>query len=50
LVQLDAIERGVAGPVERLVLADCRHSPQRDQEGATLEAIVQFVAEMQNNS
>ncbi|MDB5406594.1 MAG: alpha/beta hydrolase [Rhodospirillales bacterium] len=43
LAQLDAIERGVAGPVERLVLADCRHSPQRDQEAATVEAIMQFV-------
>jgi pimeloyl-ACP methyl ester carboxylesterase len=45
LAQLDAIEHGVAGPVERLVLADCRHSPQRDQEAATLRALARFVAE-----
>jgi pimeloyl-ACP methyl ester carboxylesterase len=44
LAQLDAIERGIAGPVERLVLLDCRHSPQRDQEAATLQAIARFVA------
>jgi pimeloyl-ACP methyl ester carboxylesterase len=43
LAQLDAIERGVAGPAERLVLPDCRHSPQRDQEAATLQAITRFV-------
>jgi pimeloyl-ACP methyl ester carboxylesterase len=45
LAQLDAIARGIAGPVERLVLDACRHSPQRDQEAATLQAIVRFVAE-----
>jgi pimeloyl-ACP methyl ester carboxylesterase len=44
LAQLDAIERGVAGPVKRLVLPDCRHSPQRDQEAVTLQAIMRFVA------
>jgi pimeloyl-ACP methyl ester carboxylesterase len=46
LAQLDAIERGVAGPAERLVLPDCRHSPQRDQEAATLQAITRFVAKV----
>src|SRR5579863_1351887 len=44
LAQLDAIERGVRGPVERLVLAQCKHSPHRDQPRATLEAIAQFIA------
>jgi len=43
LAQLDAIERGVSGPVERLVLANCKHSPHLDQEAATLEAMVRFV-------
>ncbi|HLJ19594.1 MAG TPA: alpha/beta hydrolase [Stellaceae bacterium] len=43
LAQLDAIERGVAGPVERLVLARCKHSPHRDQEAATLEAMARFI-------
>jgi len=43
LAQLDAIERGVAGPFERLVLAQCKHSPHRDQEAATLEAMARFI-------
>lgn len=44
LAQLDAIERGVAGPVERLVLAGCRHAPHREQEPATLAAMAGFIA------
>ena len=43
LAQLDAIERGVSGPCERRVLANCKHSPHRDQEGATLEAMARFI-------
>ncbi|MGH7125124.1 MAG: alpha/beta fold hydrolase, partial [Stellaceae bacterium] len=43
LAQLDAIERGVSGPLERLVLASCKHSPHRDQEGQTLDAMAGFV-------
>jgi pimeloyl-ACP methyl ester carboxylesterase len=43
LSQLDAIERGVSGPVERLVLANCKHSPHRDQEAATLDAMARFI-------
>jgi pimeloyl-ACP methyl ester carboxylesterase len=42
LAQLDRIEAGVKGPVSRLVLDACGHSPQRDQEGTVLEAIVGF--------
>jgi pimeloyl-ACP methyl ester carboxylesterase len=42
--QLDAIERQVGGTVARLELADCRHSPHRDQPEATLAAIADFVA------
>ena len=41
--QLDAIERQVAGNVARLELADCRHSPHRDQPDATVAAIAGFV-------
>lgn len=41
--QLEALERGLGGPVERLWLADCRHSPHRDQEAASLAAIAAFV-------
>ena len=44
LAQLDAIERGLSGPVERLVLPDCKHSPHRDQAEATLDAMTRFVA------
>ncbi|HTS91763.1 MAG TPA: alpha/beta hydrolase [Stellaceae bacterium] len=44
LAQIDAIERGVRGPFERLVLAKCKHSPHRDQEAATLAAMAGFVA------
>jgi pimeloyl-ACP methyl ester carboxylesterase len=42
LAQLDRIEAGVQGAVTRLVLADCGHSPQRDQEAAVLDAIAAF--------
>ena len=44
LAQLDAIARGVAGPFERLVLPQCKHSPHRDQEQATLAAMAAFIA------
>jgi pimeloyl-ACP methyl ester carboxylesterase len=43
LAQLDAVERGVSGPFERLVLASCKHSPHRDQEAAVLEAMARFI-------
>ncbi len=44
LAQLDAIERQVKGPFERLVLSQCGHSPHRDQEKATREAMARFIA------
>lgn len=44
LAQLDAIERQVSGPVERVELDKCGHSPHRDQPEATLEAIARFVS------
>lgn len=43
LRQLDAIGAGCRGPVERLVLADCGHSPHRDQPGRTLAASAEFI-------
>lgn len=43
LAQVDAIERGVRGPFQRLVLSDCGHTPQRDQADATTTAIAEFV-------
>ena len=46
-VQLDAIAARVAGPVETLLLKDCKHSPHRDQPDATLAAMARFVAAIQ---
>ncbi|MGH6989292.1 MAG: alpha/beta fold hydrolase [Stellaceae bacterium] len=46
LRQIDAIERGVGGRFERLVLSQCRHAPHRDHEAATLAAMAQFIAEV----
>jgi pimeloyl-ACP methyl ester carboxylesterase len=43
LAQLDAIERGVCGHVERVELDDCGHSPHGDQPRAALAAIARFV-------
>lgn len=43
LAQIDAIARQVPGRVERLVLAACGHSPQRDQPEATLAALTRFI-------
>ncbi|MDZ7839388.1 MAG: alpha/beta hydrolase [Gammaproteobacteria bacterium] len=40
--QVEAIQRQVSGPTELLMLPACRHSPQRDQPGRTLEAIARF--------
>ncbi len=42
--QLDAIARGLGGPVETVVLPACKHSPHRDQPEATLQAIARFAA------
>ena len=44
LEQLDAIEHGVAGSFERLVLPECKHSPHRDQEQKALDAMAVFIA------
>ena len=43
MAQVEAIRKQSGGPVEVLALADCRHSAQRDQPEAVLEAIVKFV-------
>jgi pimeloyl-ACP methyl ester carboxylesterase len=47
--QVEAIATQCAGPVETLLLPDCRHSPQRDQADATLKGIRQFIANIQGN-
>lgn len=40
--QLDAIARGVAGPFEQVVLAECGHAPHRDQPAATLATMARW--------
>jgi pimeloyl-ACP methyl ester carboxylesterase len=42
LAQIDAIERGVSGPVERVVL-DCRHAPHLEAPEETLAAAIRFL-------
>ena len=44
VAQLDAIERGVAGPVTRRWLAECGHAPHRERPAETLDAIERFIA------
>ncbi|MEM7407312.1 MAG: alpha/beta hydrolase [Pseudomonadota bacterium] len=43
MAQLDAIEAAVAGPVTRVELEACGHTPFRDQGPATLRACREFV-------
>jgi pimeloyl-ACP methyl ester carboxylesterase len=44
LAQIAAIQRGVGGRFEKLVLANCGHAPHRDQEAPTREAMAGFIA------
>jgi pimeloyl-ACP methyl ester carboxylesterase len=46
LAQLDRIAAHAQAPVTRLVLERCGHAPQRDQEAAVLEAIVDFARDL----
>jgi len=43
MAQIDAIAKQTGGSVELLRLADCRHSPHRDQPAVVIEAISRFV-------
>ena len=43
MAQLDAIASQAGGPCELLKLADCGHSPHKDQPEKVLEAVVDFV-------
>lgn len=45
LAQIDAIEQVAQGPVTRLILDQCGHSPHRDHPERVIEAICGFVAE-----
>jgi pimeloyl-ACP methyl ester carboxylesterase len=44
LAQIDRIEMLARGPIERLVLDKCGHSPHRDQEAAVVAAIAAFAS------
>jgi pimeloyl-ACP methyl ester carboxylesterase len=46
LAQVDEISNGVSGPVERLVLGGCGHSPHRDQADTVLDAVAQFIRQV----
>jgi pimeloyl-ACP methyl ester carboxylesterase len=43
LAQLDAIERGVAGPSQRLVIPGAGHSPHLEAPAPTLAAVAAFI-------
>jgi pimeloyl-ACP methyl ester carboxylesterase len=47
LRQLDAIEAGVPGSVERLVLEGCGHAPQFERPSETMEAVTHFVLSLE---
>src|SRR5262249_52774774 len=47
--QVEAIESQGGGPVEVLMLDECRHSAHRDQPEATLDAIAKFVGKVARN-
>jgi len=49
LEQVEAIQRGCAGEVRRVVFADCGHSPHRDQPERTLDAVTSFVRQLLRN-
>jgi pimeloyl-ACP methyl ester carboxylesterase len=42
--QIEAIARGVRGPVEKLLLPSCGHAPHRDRTAETLAAMREFIA------
>ena len=46
MAQLEAVAKRAGGPVELLRLADCRHSPHRDQPGVVLEAMARFIGRL----
>ena len=49
LEQLAVLEQALQAPLTSLVLDNCRHSPHRDKETATLEAIGDFLGGMGEN-
>jgi len=47
MAQLEAIARQTGGPIELSRLADCRHSPHRDQPAVVLEAMLRFIGRLE---
>ncbi|MCP4316148.1 MAG: alpha/beta hydrolase [Hyphomicrobiales bacterium] len=47
LAQIREIENRIYSPLDTVILADCRHSPQFDQPDKTLVAIVDFVTRLE---
>lgn len=45
LAQIDTIAQNSGGPVKKLILDGCGHSPQKDQKAAVLSAISSFISE-----
>jgi pimeloyl-ACP methyl ester carboxylesterase len=44
LAQVERVERGVGGPVERLILAGCGHAPHKERPDETLAAMAAFIS------
>jgi len=46
LAQVKAIENGIAGPIDTLILEDCGHDPHRDQTDLVLARTKEFINEI----
>ncbi|HEY0554196.1 MAG TPA: alpha/beta hydrolase, partial [Thermoanaerobaculia bacterium] len=47
--QVEAIERQAGGPVTAVALADCGHSPHREQPERALEEMARFVRQLRES-
>ena len=45
VAQIEVITARAKTPVKSIMLANCKHSPQRDQTQATLHAVARFVSQ-----
>lgn len=50
IAQLETIRQQVGGPVGTRLIPECKHSPQRDQPQITLEAIRDFVTQLNESA
>ncbi len=46
IAQVETIKRQVSGPVQTVILPHCNHSTHRDQPGATLQAMSDFITQL----